>query len=122
MTEATSLKDKNVLVIEDEALIAASIEDTLHTAGASKVTIASNLEDAQRCIDTAEFDAAILDIRLPDGNTIGTAKTLMERKTPFLFHSGYWEPDIAEDFPKVQFCTKPSSPNKLLEKLVLAIS
>jgi DNA-binding response OmpR family regulator len=53
-----------VLVVEDEAVIAHSIKDTLERSG-FRVSLADNGEDAWFLGDTEEFAAVILDLGLP---------------------------------------------------------
>jgi DNA-binding NtrC family response regulator len=59
-----------VLVIEDDAVDCKWVQRQLETYGAVKfsVTIASRLEQALRCMDTAFFDAVVLDLNLPDSH------------------------------------------------------
>ena len=59
----------SVLIIEDEALIAWSVESSLLEAGAVCVKIANSIGSAQSAIDEGTpFDAAIVDLYLGDEN------------------------------------------------------
>ena len=63
------LAGKSVLIIEDEALIAFSVETSLLDAGAAIVKIANSIAAAQSTLDDGiPFDAAIVDLHLVDGN------------------------------------------------------
>lgn len=64
----TGLKDKRVLVVEDEALVFMLVEDELRDAGAEVLGPAPSVGDALRLVEAAEadggIDAAVLDINL----------------------------------------------------------
>ena len=63
------LAGKSVLIIEDEALIAMSVEFCLQNAGAAVVKIANSIALAQSALDEGiPFDAAVVDLHLADGN------------------------------------------------------
>jgi hypothetical protein len=57
------LAGKSVLIIEDEALIAMSVEFWLQNAGAAVVKITNSIASAQRALDEGiPFDAAVVDL------------------------------------------------------------
>lgn len=58
---------KNVLVIEDDATIAAEIATRLRDHG-YRVEVAHTCASARSATNAAQFDAAVLDIQLPDGS------------------------------------------------------
>lgn len=61
------LKNRQILVLEDEFLLRSTLMQYLETAGA-QVYSAETLEEARRLIASTELDFALLDINLPDGN------------------------------------------------------
>jgi DNA-binding response OmpR family regulator len=62
-----------VLVVEDEAVVARSIEDTLERSG-FRVSLANNGEDAWFLGDTEEFAAVVLDLGLPQLDGLSVLK------------------------------------------------
>lgn len=97
-----------VLLVEDEAFIAMAIIDKLIEAGAGTVEHALALAEAYDTLKTQSFDVAILDLRLPDGNTDELAMKLTDEGTPIVFHSGHAEIDMLKArFPSAKICHKP---------------
>ena len=83
------LAGKSVLIIEDEALIAMSVEFCLQDAGAAVVKIANSIALAQSALDEGiPFDAAVVDLRLPDGNASPLIQVLSERGIPVVVTTG----------------------------------
>ena len=56
-----------VLIIEDEALIAATLAEAVLDAEGEVVGIASSVGEARRMIKQLTFDVAVLDLHLCDG-------------------------------------------------------
>lgn len=108
MRESKPLSGVNIFLVEDEAFIAMAIIDTLIEAGASAVEHALSLSEADEKLMDATYDAAILDLRLPDGNTNVLAKRLVDQGMPIVFHSGHAEIEmLRNDYPSARICHKP---------------
>lgn len=106
--ESKPLSGVNIFLVEDEAFIAMAIIDTLTDAGATLVEHAMSLAEAEASLDEAAFDVAILDLRLPDGNTNALAKRLVDQGVPIVFHSGHAEIEMLKsDYPSARICHKP---------------
>jgi two-component system response regulator PilR (NtrC family) len=58
---------KRVLVVDDEDLICIGIEKALQRNGID-VKIAKNITEANKTLESDDFDLCLLDIKLPDGN------------------------------------------------------
>ena len=67
----------NILIAEDEHLIARLIEMTLTRAG-YRCTLAEDGRTAADLIETTNFDMALLDIMLPDGSGLDVLKKLKQ--------------------------------------------
>jgi CheY-like chemotaxis protein len=91
----TTLRDKRVLVVEDEALVAMMVEEELIHAGAEVIGPASSVEEALRLIEEAAADgglsAAVLDIHLDGERVSPVADRLAVLGVPFIFATGYGE-------------------------------
>ena len=109
-----------VLVLEDEFLIAMDVEQLCRDNGAADVTIARDLTEID--IDgPVSFDVAIVDLMLGGTSTLGFAGRLRDRGIPFVFASGYSNPEeIAIGFPGVTLVQKPYSGADLIEAVAAA--
>lgn len=56
----------NVLIVEDDALLALSLEDVLRTAGVPEVQVCPTLQQAIKTYEVTVPDAIILDVHLAD--------------------------------------------------------
>ena len=84
-----SLSGCNVLVVEDEPLIALDIADCFKLAGAD-VVVAATLEAAMRYVETPRLTAAVIDHTLHDGLTSAdVCKRLNDLNIPFVLYSGF---------------------------------
>lgn len=115
------LKGRRILVLEDEFFISLGIEKSLYQAGAVEVAVASTIKDAWEKTDGVEFDMAILDIHVPDGEPTELARFLVGAGTGVLFHSGHAEESVAAAVPNARFCSKPSEPDDLVQALVSSV-
>jgi CheY-like chemotaxis protein len=98
---------RNVLVVDDEALIAMLIEDMLLDIGCKVVGPAYALDEAVALARDADIDCAILDLNLEGVPTFPVARALRARGIPFVFASGYAAGGLGEDFDDVPVLQKP---------------
>jgi DNA-binding response OmpR family regulator len=112
------LKDKRVLVVEDEALVSMLIEDELLDAGATVVGPVPSVGDALRLIDVAAaddgLDAAVLDINLDGQRVEPVADRLAVLGVPFLFATGYGENCDTGGHGAAPILCKPFAPERLI--------
>ncbi|MHB9436578.1 MULTISPECIES: response regulator [unclassified Mesorhizobium] len=78
----------SVVVLEDEALIALDVEQSLCDAGFNVLAVLSSCSEALEWLQSNSPDVAVLDIELNDGNCDAVARLLYERNIPFVVHSG----------------------------------
>ena len=101
-------KDRSVLLVEDEYLVAMDMCLDLQRAGANVVGPAASVEDALDLLESAsELDAAVLDIRLRDQDAFAIADVLGRRNIPFVFATGYDRALVPERYGHVPWCAKP---------------
>lgn len=74
----------NILLVEDDAMIASGISYALSTEG-YEVVHTDNVADAKRKLNEKTFDMAILDMQLPDGNGFDISDKLQEADTAVIF-------------------------------------
>ena len=78
-----------ILVVEDEPIVAMSLEDILDDLGYAVVGPAFRLAHALELAADEAIDAAILDVNMGDGHSYGVASLLHGRGIPYVFATGY---------------------------------
>ncbi len=103
-----------VLVVEDSVLVAMAIEDALQERGFT-VAVASTLAGANNLISARVPVAALLDIHLPDGESLELASRLYDAGCAIAISSGFEADAVPEDFSFAAQFRKPVSPEVLAE-------
>jgi len=116
MTEA-SAAGLRILLVEDEAMVAMIIEDTLRDLGCEVVGPISSIERAREAAAKEEVDGAFLDVNLRGELVYPVAEALAARGVPFAFVTGYGESGIDSRFRGAPVLTKPFLP-ETVEQLV----
>jgi light-regulated signal transduction histidine kinase (bacteriophytochrome)/CheY-like chemotaxis protein len=91
---STAPLPRDVLVVEDNMIIALDSEGALKRAGIESVRVAASVEQAMRMIGEKAPDFAFLDINLGQETSFAIAEHLTEIGVRFAFTTGYGE-DIA---------------------------
>lgn len=111
------LKGLNVLLVEDNMIIAMDGEDALRDLGAEVVTAAS-VGRAHEAIAISTVDLAVLDFNLGHETSLPVADLLAERGIPFLFATGYGDGlELPQRFGHVTLLKKPYSGATLAQAL-----
>ena len=84
----------DVLIVEDDAIIALDFEDTILGFGVKTVRTAGSAARALELIAERVPDFAMLDVGLASGNSFAVAERLHALQIPFVFVTGY-SSDIA---------------------------
>jgi CheY-like chemotaxis protein len=79
----------NVLIVEDDPIIALDFEDTILGFGVKAVRTAGNVANALQMIADQAPDFALLDVGLVREKSFAIAERLDELKIPFVFVTGY---------------------------------
>lgn len=109
-----------VLLVEDELLIALDLQATIEDAGFAVEGPCMTVIEAQDAIDRCggALVAALLDVRLADGNVFPAADRLYADGVPIIFHSGHADTsDLRARYPTATICPKPSAPASLAAAL-----
>lgn len=115
MSPEQALDGLDILLLEDELYISTALRDFFLMAGARSVEVCPTLSAAMQAVRETAFDAAVLDLVLPDGETSELAKLLDDKGVGIVFHSGHFRPDsIGAALPNAQFLLKPSAPEELV--------
>jgi two-component SAPR family response regulator len=88
-SETSPSNPATLLVVEDDFLIGALLDDMLRELGYSVLGPADNLDEAMQFAIDAQIDGALLDINLGAGRSTAIVDILIARKIPILFVSGY---------------------------------
>jgi CheY-like chemotaxis protein len=117
------LRDRHILVVEDEYLIAMTLHDALERVGSVVVGPVPSVEKAIKAIaSNPDIDAAILDMNLGDAMAYPVADALLARSIPFVFTSGYEDDVLRSRYPEVSNCHKPYLFRQMEEALTNALS
>ena len=96
-----------VLLVEDEALVAMMIQETLTEFGFQVLGPLSTASEALAAARERSIDAAVLDINLGDGLVYTVAEILAERGVPFVFVTGYDADSVDSRFSGIPILQKP---------------
>ena len=108
-----------IFLVEDEALVAALLEDMLAEFGCILAGAAATVSEALTEIQTAtEIDAAILDVNLGGEKVFPVADILVSRGVPIVFSTAYGPADLAERYPQARIIQKPYRPEALAALLI----
>ncbi len=80
-------KLKNVLLVEDDFILAMDAEDMLAT-DAVNVNVVDTVKKAFEVLNTSEIDCAIVDLQLVNHNSEPVIKKLKEQEIPFAIVTG----------------------------------
>jgi DNA-binding NtrC family response regulator len=108
-----------VLVVEDEALVAATISDFLTEAEGVPVGPAATVSEARRLIkESPSLNAALLDVNLSDGSVTPVLEALSARGIPTVVYTGSAVPeDVRRRHPDLIALSKPVLPARLIGEL-----
>ncbi len=98
---------RRVMVVEDEALVAMAVAETMTELGYSVVGPFSRVNDAIAALNDEPVAAAILDINLDGQLVYPLAEVLSSRGIPFIFVTGYGTESVDRRFAGITVLQKP---------------
>lgn len=109
----------DVLIVEDEALLAMELEGLVEDAGHSVVGWATNSVEAKRLVDGVRADVAFVDVHLTDGPTgVEVAEYIRETKGSMVVFMTANPKRVPEHFAgAVGIIAKPYTMNGLMAAL-----
>jgi DNA-binding response OmpR family regulator len=117
------LNDVDVLIVEDEPIIAMDIGLGVQDAGGTVIGPASSIRQALDLLHTISVSAAIVDVILSDGDILPVIVLLKERSIPVIIQSGTGPPkELSERFPDLVVFMKPVDSTELIRKLSLMLN
>lgn len=111
-------KPPQILIVEDEILIAMDLEDMVAEMGGTAIASAHTIQAAMKLAESIEADAAILDVDVAGQLVFPVADILAARGIPFLFNTGHSAEDILKArYESAPICRKPTLPRQLKQAL-----
>jgi CheY-like chemotaxis protein len=107
----------DVLIVEDDPIIALGLEDTIFGFGVTTVRTAASVARALDMIADRAPDFALLDVGLVREKSFAIAERLEALKIPFVFVTGY---DAENGFPAA-FAHKPKLPKPCSTEALAAV-
>ena len=122
-------RQQNVLVVEDESLVAELVREILEQSG-RQVTLFDSLAAVEAGLDQVDlesFEFALIDVTLSDGSGLEVAAAARQRRKtlPVILMSGYDARNVLNDQPlkkTVEFLSKPFSRGDLQASIDEAIA
>lgn len=120
------MSDHTILIIDDDLMIRDMLYDFFLEKGFS-VIAADNGQSAMETIGNRDFDAAIVDVKLPESDGLSLVRELMSKRpnTPVIVVTGYPTEDIRDEAYRlgaVAFMEKPFKVTRMAATLKKAIS
>lgn len=120
-TSKGRLKDRKILVVEDETIVAFLLEDMLIGLGCETVWHASSVKEGIALLASHRPDGAVLDVNLGDELVYPLAERLAGLKIPFIFATGYGPGAIQERWRRQPMVQKPYNDRSLAMALSQAL-
>jgi DNA-binding NtrC family response regulator len=92
----SDLSTANVLIVEDELLIALNLESMVEDLGCRVLGPAGSLDDALAVLSDGTPDAALLDVNLRGSSVTPVAWECRNRGIPFALITGYGRLELGE--------------------------
>lgn len=112
------LQNKQILLVEDDFLLAGPLAEHLEDVGATVVGPTGTIEESIALIARVpEIDAALMDVNLGGEMSYPVAYDLSRRGVPFVFLTAYDPSLVAARFRDVPVFAKPVEFERVLEAL-----
>lgn len=97
---------KNVMILEDEPLVAMLVESMVSELGMTP-TVPKSIDDAYRIANETRPDAALIDFNLWGGSSVELTNEFRRRGIPVAIMSGYDSDEIRRVFGDIPTIEKP---------------
>ena len=114
--------EPNLLIVEDEPLIALMVEDMASDLGWRSMGSARTEIEALNLLERSTPSLAVLDIKLGSSTSLGIATTCRERNIPIVFITGYTAADVPRECGDAPVLAKPFSPADFARALQRGLS
>lgn len=112
-------QDLRVLICEDEYLLASDLAAELEERGVTVASIMARVSDIEAALASDDFDAnaAVLDVKLLDGDAFSVVPSMLARGVAVVFCTGYLADDLPPEFAHLPAVKKPTDINELIDAL-----
>ena len=107
------LEGRQILVVEDEYLIAMELEDMLRGLGAEVVGPFGRLAPAIEAVQRERLHGAVLDVRLDGESIVKVAEMLDARGVPVVLTTGYRREQLPPSLQHLPRLRKPFNEEEL---------
>ncbi|WIM10044.1 response regulator [Enhydrobacter sp.] len=111
----------NILVAEDDFVIAEYVRTVIEWAGGSAIGPAAMVANARTLAMTEPLDGAVLDIQLRDGDAVPIMDLLDSRGVPFVVLTGHAHTVLPNRFHHAPYLAKPFEEAELIRRLAEAL-
>lgn len=116
------LSGRNILIVEDESLVAMLLETILEDMGCTPVGPASSVDEGLALIQSGmTLDGALLDVNVAGVKIFPIAEALAARDIPFVFSTGYGEGGLPDEWKGRPTLQKPFSESAVQDALMTAL-
>jgi CheY-like chemotaxis protein len=116
------LAGKRVLMVEDEPIVAISLEEMIRAMGADAVAWASDLPQALHLATEERFELAVLDINLKGQMSYPVVNELTARATPVVLATGYSREQLPNNLRSAPLLRKPYTEAQLATAITAVMS
>lgn len=121
-SQTDRLHAANVLLVEDQLLIAMEAEQALSSYGVRQIRTVSSVYEAVQAIKERAPDVALLDFNLGKETSHEVATLLRKKQIPFVFATGYADRTmIPREFRDVPVLRKPYSIKNAVQELLTVL-
>jgi DNA-binding response OmpR family regulator len=111
------LPRRQILIIEDEAIIAMMLEDAVEQAGMAVQGTVASLAAAMAALAAGGMDVALLDLQLGQDSALPVAQRLQELGIPYVICTGFGDAALPDGLAPLRVLTKPVDFQELREAL-----
>lgn len=116
------LSGQNILIVEDESLVAMLLETILEDMGCTPVGPASSVDEGLALIESGTaLNGALLDVNVAGVKIFPIAEALAARDIPFVFSTGYGEGGLPDEWKGRPTLQKPFSEAAVQDALMTAL-
>ena len=119
-----SLSGRNILIVEDEYLLASALQEAVELLGGRVVGPFARVQQAMQSIQSGDMpDVGLLDVNLGSEYSYPLADALAERGIPTVLITGYDPDALPEAYRSLSYLRKPfdlASVSSALEGLAFA--
>ena len=108
-----TVSGNRIMVVEDEALVAMALRESLDELGFSVIGPFNRISEAMIALRNHNIDAAVLDVNLGGELIYPLADVLTADRVPFVFITGYGAEEIERRYAHVPVLQKPIEPGAL---------